>query len=317
MVDSLHFLGAIGSFRRGAQSGAKWVPYVDLRTTKLQKKMFRGLSLCVNPQARKESSLSLKDELHVGTRSIWSCRDCKFSENVLHFAPKTSLTWHFTVPCLEHLHQRPVGDLAKIFFTSKLYLLTFFPTPPIKLKLGLQVHERLLIATHLDESNYLTNQKQGAVNKYDLSVSIDCSKAPWELWKLWFCSVSQQSSTWLTNEHHPISIVHGSHIEHWWRCFYNWFCTRGYRIEITYVYCIVMYSSWYIYIFMYNYYATSFFYHGFHTFINFVKTFKNKLLIFFTSRFHKILHSYNFFSSNEIVYKGPKHRFIYWPKKIS
>jgi len=36
--------------------------------TKLQKKMFRGLSLCVNPQAGKESSLSLKDELHVGTR---------------------------------------------------------------------------------------------------------------------------------------------------------------------------------------------------------------------------------------------------------
>jgi len=30
--------------------------------------MFRGLSLCVNPQAGKESSLSLKDELHVGTR---------------------------------------------------------------------------------------------------------------------------------------------------------------------------------------------------------------------------------------------------------
>ncbi len=30
--------------------------------------MFRGLSLCVNPQAGKESSLSLKDELHIGTR---------------------------------------------------------------------------------------------------------------------------------------------------------------------------------------------------------------------------------------------------------
>jgi len=40
----------------------------------------------------------------------------------------------------------------------------FFPTPPIKLKLGLQVGGRLLITTHLDQSNYLANQKLGAVN---------------------------------------------------------------------------------------------------------------------------------------------------------
>jgi hypothetical protein len=64
--------------------------------------------------------------------------------------------------------------------------------------------------------------EQGAVNKYHLTMFSDCSTAPWELWTLWFCSVSQQSSTY---EHHPISIVHGSHIEHWWRCSYNWFCT--------------------------------------------------------------------------------------------
>ncbi len=61
-------MGAIESFRRGAQSGAKWVPDVDLCTLNCKKKMFRGLSLCVNPQAGKESSLSLKDELHIGTR---------------------------------------------------------------------------------------------------------------------------------------------------------------------------------------------------------------------------------------------------------
>ncbi len=48
----------------------------------------------------------------------------------------------------------------------------FFPTTPIKLKLGLQICGRLLIATHLDQSNYLDNQKQGAVNKYDLTVLI-------------------------------------------------------------------------------------------------------------------------------------------------
>ncbi len=69
-------------------------------------------------------------------RSIWSCRYCKFSENVLHFAPKTSPTWHFTVPSLEHLHQRPVWDLAKLFLTSKLYLLTFFSNPTHKTEIG-------------------------------------------------------------------------------------------------------------------------------------------------------------------------------------
>jgi hypothetical protein len=57
------------------------------------------------------------------------------------------------------------------------------PTP-IKLKLWVgrggggggvelgEVCQRLLIATHLEESNYLANQKQDAVNKYDLTVLI-------------------------------------------------------------------------------------------------------------------------------------------------
>jgi hypothetical protein len=49
-----------------------------------------------------------------------------------------------------------------------IYLL---PTLSIQLK-GLQIGGRLLVATHLDESNYLANQKQGAVNKYDLILFI-------------------------------------------------------------------------------------------------------------------------------------------------
>jgi hypothetical protein len=44
----------------------------------------------------------------------------------------------------------------------------FFPTPPIELKLGLQIGGKLLIG-YVD---YLANQKQGAVNKHDLSVFI-------------------------------------------------------------------------------------------------------------------------------------------------
>jgi hypothetical protein len=48
----------------------------------------------------------------------------------------------------------------------------FFPTTPMKLKLGIQLGGRLLIATHFDQSNYLANQKQGAVNKYGWTVFI-------------------------------------------------------------------------------------------------------------------------------------------------
>jgi hypothetical protein len=40
----------------------------------------------------------------------------------------------------------------------------FFPTPPIKLKLGMQIGERRLVVTHW------INQKQGEINKYDLTV---------------------------------------------------------------------------------------------------------------------------------------------------
>jgi hypothetical protein len=46
----------------------------------------------------------------------------------------------------------------------------FFPTPPIELKLEPWVGERLLIATHLDQSSYLTIPR--AINKYDMCVYI-------------------------------------------------------------------------------------------------------------------------------------------------
>ncbi len=55
------------------------------------------------------------------------------------------------------------------------YLLTnLFPTPPMKLKLRLQIGGRLLIANHLDESNYLPNRNSEKLIKYDL-ISLGCS----------------------------------------------------------------------------------------------------------------------------------------------
>jgi hypothetical protein len=51
------------------------------------------------------------------------------------------------------------------YFHIQVLVTNFFPTPPIKL--GLQIGERLLIQTHLDQSNYLPHQKQGGINKYE------------------------------------------------------------------------------------------------------------------------------------------------------
>jgi hypothetical protein len=38
------------------------------------------------------------------------------------------------------------------YFSHQSYGINFFPTPPIKLKLGLQIGGRLVIANHLDQS---------------------------------------------------------------------------------------------------------------------------------------------------------------------
>jgi hypothetical protein len=52
---------------------------------------------------------------------------------------------HPSLGILEHLHQRLVCDHPKIFLTSKFLVTSlFFPTPLIKLKLGLQVGGRLV-----------------------------------------------------------------------------------------------------------------------------------------------------------------------------
>jgi hypothetical protein len=65
----------------------------------------------------------------------------------------------------EHLKQCWVCDTEKKFLTSKFLVTYFFPTPLLKLELRVLIGEKLLIATHLDPSNYLANQKQGAINQ--------------------------------------------------------------------------------------------------------------------------------------------------------
>ncbi len=67
----------------------------------------------------------------------------------------------------EVLNMEPCKNISQI----QVSVIYFFPTPPIKLKLGLQIDGKLM-AIHLDQSNYLANQKQGAINKYNLTIFI-------------------------------------------------------------------------------------------------------------------------------------------------
>jgi len=57
------------------------------------------------------------------------------------------------------------------------YLIYFFPTPPIELKLGLQIGGRLLpLATYLHQSLWLPNQKSKAV--VIIFSTLFCSRCP-------------------------------------------------------------------------------------------------------------------------------------------
>jgi hypothetical protein len=61
----------------------------------------------------------------------------------------------------------------QIYFSHQSLVIYFCPTPHIKLKLGLQIGCRVLIANHLDQSLWLANQKQGAaVRSYLLHCSL-------------------------------------------------------------------------------------------------------------------------------------------------
>jgi hypothetical protein len=54
-----------------------------------------------------------------------------------------------------------------LLFNCLFTLLLIFSNPNDD-KLGLELGGKLLIGTHLDESNYLANEKHGAINKYNL-----------------------------------------------------------------------------------------------------------------------------------------------------
>jgi hypothetical protein len=84
-----------------------------------------------------------------------------------------------------------------------------FPTPQIKLKRGLQVGGWSLLATHLDQSNYVTNQRQGVLNKSNLNLFIRPLQGSSRLSKLCIFSRSQQPSRRFTGFHsiNPVNLI--------------------------------------------------------------------------------------------------------------
>jgi hypothetical protein len=90
------------------------------------------------------------------------------SDSTIENKTKKELSTRLLEESPEVLNMGPCKNISQI----QVPVIYFFPTPPIKLKLGLQIGGRLLMAIRLDQSNYLANQKQGAINKYNLIMFI-------------------------------------------------------------------------------------------------------------------------------------------------
>jgi len=117
-----------------------------------------------------------------------------------------SRTWRVAEKALEHLHWCSVCDLAKIFLTSMFsYLL--FTTSRVKVKRGLQIGGRLLVATHLEQSNYLANQQQVlGLAMASTTLCIQCKNAGSKPF-CWAIQFSLQGHTLST---------HGTDLSHAW-----------------------------------------------------------------------------------------------------
>ncbi len=106
--------------------------------------------------------------------------------------------------------------LQKYFSHPSFSYLLFFPTPPIKRKPGLQIDERLLIATHLDQS---ANKKQEAVNNYDLTLFIRLFQGSSRALKsIHFSRVTAFFHGFTGQDCCASSQISRPHTEHCWRC---------------------------------------------------------------------------------------------------
>ncbi len=96
----------------------------------------------------------------------WTCFNSPMLSMTLSWINANVFTHANTQLCVQclywfHFAYQVVLNIGPTkIFSHQIWVIYFFPTSPIKLKLRLQIGGRLIIATHLDQSNYLANQRQ-------------------------------------------------------------------------------------------------------------------------------------------------------------
>ncbi len=115
---------------------------------------------------------------------------------------------------LEHLQQCSVCGPAKLFFSHPSFSYLLFSNSTHKTEIGTANRWRLVIATHLYQSNYPANQKQeGAVNKYNLTLFTRLFQSVSRPWKMCIFPGSRISLPVdpldMTAAPHPRFPVHG------------------------------------------------------------------------------------------------------------
>jgi hypothetical protein len=112
----------------------------------------------LNPYFPAQSTIQTESPLRFISFSDLSTSRMSICNSVIRASPAVLSMWPFSHPSL---------------------VIYFFQTPPMKLKLGLQIGEILLIANHLDKSLWSANQKQGAADHISYNL----------LWQVWSFAV--------------------------------------------------------------------------------------------------------------------------------
>jgi len=102
-------------------------------------------------------------EIQLFPSTTWSCQSAK------QLGLRNHVQVHYNVlvsPWLPRINQcvpstAEYATLINNILTSKFNWIYFCPTPPIKLKLTMQISGTLLISTHLDQSNYSSQSTAG------------------------------------------------------------------------------------------------------------------------------------------------------------
>jgi hypothetical protein len=96
-----------------------------------------------------------------------------FPPTLFHSSKSPSLLFGLVATLLKSIYKGAPNVTLQKEISHPSLVIYYSPTPPIKLRLGLLMSGRLLIATHLDQSNYLANQLQAlgfAVSITSLSI---------------------------------------------------------------------------------------------------------------------------------------------------